>query len=40
MLQQQILHELRRENENAMESFRKRKALAMQAAKVGHTHIL
>jgi uncharacterized membrane protein YbaN (DUF454 family) len=34
MLQQQILDQLRRDNENAMESLVKQKALAMQATKV------
>lgn len=34
MLQQQILDQLRRDNENAMESFAKQKTLAMQATKV------
>ena len=34
MLQQQILDQLRRDNENAVESFEKQKAQAMQATKV------
>jgi hypothetical protein len=34
MLQQQILDQLRRDNENAMESLAKQKAQAMQATKV------
>lgn len=34
MLQQQVLDQLRRDNENAMENYAKQKAKALQATKV------